>query len=76
MMAVPGWRLFRVLTWVTLVAMSAPVLVGLGAAALDSNTVDPATLGFRGGEVLWVTMAWSLGLAAVAVVVGSIPGSR
>ena len=75
-MAVPGWRLCRVLAGVTLIAMLTPVLAGLSAAAFDSDTVDPEALGFRGGEVLFATIAWSLGLAALAVVVAVVPGSR
>ena len=75
-MAVPGWRLCRVVAWVTLVAMLGPVLAGLVAAAFDSGAVDPEVLGFRGGEVLFATIAWSLGLAAFAVLVAVVPGSR
>ena len=68
MIGVPGWRVWRSIAWLALIAMLLPVLAGIAAAVPDSEAVDPETLGFRGGEVLLATIAWSTGLAAVAVV--------
>ena len=76
MIGVPGWRVWRSIAWLALIAMLLPVLAGIAAAVPDSEAVDPETLGFRGGEVLLATIAWSTGLAAVAVVLALFPASR
>ena len=76
MTTVPGWRWCRAMAWVVLAAMLAPVLAGILAAAFDPQHADAELLGFRGAEVLFATIGWSLGLSALAVLLAVVPGSR
>ena len=64
------------MAWVVLAAMLAPVLAGILAAAFDPQHADAELLGFRGAEVLFATIGWSLGLSALAVLLAVVPGSR
>ena len=76
MSGVPGWRPWLAVTGIALSLMLFPVLAGIWLSVFDGDAVDPATLGFRGGEVMLETAFWSLGLGAIAVPLALIPGSR
>ena len=75
MTAVPGWRILTVSAIVVVSAMLLPVAAGLGLAVFDRSGESGLEYGFRGDEVFWTTMAWSIAIAGVATILAVFPAA-